>query len=151
VELELAETVSTRTIKRGDTFALKLAAPLIVDGRVLIPAGVAGVGQVVDAGKPGLGGRPAKLVLAARRLEFDGREAPLRGFFLGGTGADNTEATAVTVALVGIAGFLIQGGHVEIPAGTRARAKLAQDFTSSQPPAPTPLVQNSSAERGSYD
>jgi hypothetical protein len=93
VELELAETVSTRTIKRGDTFALKLAAPLIVDGRVLIPAGVAGVGQVVDAGKPGLGGRPAKLVLAARRLEFDGRQAPLRGFFLGGTGADNTEAT----------------------------------------------------------
>ena len=65
VQVELAQDVGTATQKAGDTFALRLAAPLIVDGRVLLRAGTPGVGEVIQASGPGMGGKAAKLVLAA--------------------------------------------------------------------------------------
>lgn len=156
IVLELDETVSTRTIKRGDTFALKLAAPVASGGFEVIPAGVAGVGQVVDVGRAGLGGKPAKLVLAARWLNLSGQKIPLRSFFVGGAGKDNTDTVMFATLAVGIAGFLVSGGEVIIPKGTLARAKLSQDFTPSaqvaapsanstapSPTAPSPTAPNS--------
>ena len=42
VELELAQEVSTKTVKSGDHFAVRLATPVVVDGQVLAPAGASG-------------------------------------------------------------------------------------------------------------
>src|SRR5580704_1804501 len=69
VQVELVDRLSTKTVKTGDTFALQLAAPLIVNGEVVLPAGALGAGEVVESAKPGMGGKPAKLVLAARYLQ----------------------------------------------------------------------------------
>jgi hypothetical protein len=70
VVIQLTDLVSTRTAHAGDTFKIKLAMPIVADGHVVVPAGATGLGQVVDAGRPGFGGKPAKLVLAARKLDF---------------------------------------------------------------------------------
>jgi hypothetical protein len=127
VEIEITQLVSSKTAKIGDKFTLRLAAPIVVSGQVVVPAGVPGVGQVIDANTPGFMGAPGKLVLAARYLDFDGRRIPLRTLRLGGDGKDNTGLTFVATLAVGLPAGLIKGGNIEIPAGTFAHAKLAAD------------------------
>src|SRR5579862_3656059 len=89
VMVTLAEPVSTKIQKTGDLFRLSLAQPVVVRGQVAISAGTPGVGEVVESAKPGVGGRPAKLVLAARYLVVNGRHLPLEGLQLAAAGHNN--------------------------------------------------------------
>jgi len=149
VAIELAELVSSKTHKRGDNFALRLALPILLDGKVVVPAGTTGVGQVVDAAASGPLGRPAKLLLAARYLDFNGGQIPLRGLQLGRAGKDKSDTVmAVSFApYVGVLGLFMHGGEIEIPAGQRAQAKLAADLSPPSPPAtPAPPGANPPAE-----
>ncbi len=129
VVIELAEDVSSKRYKRGDTFAIRLGQTIVVDGHTLIPAGVIGRGEVVDAAPGGLAGRPGKLILAARFIDYNGLRVPLRGFKLAAGGRDNG---ALVLALsdlpdVGILSLAISGGNIDYPAGTWAIAKIASD------------------------
>jgi hypothetical protein len=133
VEVELVDRVDTRTAHTGDNFALRLAAPLIVDGRVVLPAGAPGIGEVVEASKRGMGGKGAKLVLAARYVGSGEARTPLQGLQLAAGGHDNTTAAQV-VGLGGIAfgplgliGLAVPGGNVTFAAGTRAIAAVGAD------------------------
>jgi hypothetical protein len=80
-----------------------------------------------------MGGKPAKLVLAARYLTPTGRrgQVPLDGLQLAAGGHSNGTAANV-IGLSGIAfgplgfvGLAVQGGNVTFPEGTSATAKLA--------------------------
>lgn len=133
IQIELVDNVSTKVQRSGDTIALKLAAPLIVDGRIVLREGTPGVGQVVEAVKPGIGGRAGKLVLAARYLSKGGQQIPLQGLQLAGAGASKANE-AQAVGLTGIAfaplGFIslaVQGGDLTFPGGSTAVAKIATD------------------------
>ncbi len=143
VELELAQEVSTKTVKPGDHFALSLASPIVVDGKVVAPAGARGEGEVIDASGGGFGGKPAKLVLAARYVEFDGHRLALHAFKLSGAGRNNSDV-AMAASFVPYAGLLaiaIPGGGVGYPAGTRASAKVAAEvILPPRPEAPPPVV-----------
>jgi hypothetical protein len=141
VTIEIAEPISTKTVKQGDTFAIRLAEPLSFEGRVVVPAGATGVGQVVDAGRAGIGGKPAKLVLAARYFEHDGKQWRLRGLKFGGAGTDRANTAMALSLAVGVVGILVHGGEIDIAPGTRADAKLAEDLpvpAVDAKPAPTP-------------
>lgn len=152
VLVELTEPLSAATAVSGAHFGLRLAEPVSLGGSVVLPAGIAGMGEVIDAKPAGFGGRPARLVLAARYLESDGVRFPLRSLKLGGGGIDNSGGAVVLTMAVGILGAAIHGGGVEYAAGTRAIAKLAADVTSrpitilpataapSAPALPTPSV-----------
>jgi hypothetical protein len=134
VVVETIELVSSRFLRTGDSFNLRLAEPLVVNGRTVAPAGAVGEGEVIDAGRPGVGGKPGKLVLAARYIQYAKVRVPLRGFHVALAGRDHSgEALAVSIA-VGLPGFFVQGGNVDVPAGTRATAKVAQKVV--LPPAP---------------
>jgi hypothetical protein len=131
VMVELAEPVSTKTHKIGDTFAIRLAEPVVIQGQVVLRAGAVGVGEVTFASKPGFGGKAAKLVLSARSLTDPGSaDLPLKGLQLTAAGRGHaTEATAlglggIAFAPLGLVGIAIHGGDVVIPAGTQATAKL---------------------------
>ena len=130
VQVELAEQVGTTVQKAGDTFALRLAAPLIIKGQVVLRAGTPGVGEVIQASKPGMGGKAAKLVLAADYLIKDGRRLPLQGLQLGAQGKGNVEAaevigiSGIVLGPIGFVGMAVQGGNVDFPKGTKALAKL---------------------------
>lgn len=126
VQIEVVPLLSTKTMKRGDRFEIRLAEPLIVDRVVLLPAGLTGGGEVVHAAGPSLGGKPGEVILAARYLDYDGRRIPLKGMKLGRAGQDNG-AASLAVSMVTPIGMFIPGGHVEIVAGSRANAKLAAD------------------------
>ena len=82
VQVELADGVSTKTQKAGDSVALRLAQPVIVNGQIVMRAGARGLGQVVESAKPGMGGKPAKLVLAARYLTVRHTRIALQGLQL---------------------------------------------------------------------
>jgi len=130
VILEVAEAVSSKVHKRGDMFALRLVSPIVVGDQVLIPAGASGRGQVIDAASAGPLGRPAKLILAARYLEVNGAQVPLRAFHLGSAGADNsnTVMAASFVPYIGIFAGFMKGGEIIIPAGALGQAKLGADY-----------------------
>lgn len=136
VMVELAQPVSTKTHKAGDTFAIRLAEPIVVRGQLVLHAGATGVGEVVESAKPGLGGKGAKLVLAARSLTLpSGAALPLKGLQLSAAGKGRAgAATALGIGGIvflpaGIAGIALHGGDVTLPAGTQATAKLAASAT----------------------
>lgn len=130
IEVELTETVSTRTHGIGARFGLRLAAPLVVGGQELIPVGVTGEGVVIDSGKGGMGGKPGKLVLAARFLTVNGTQVAIRGLSMSRAGTDRSNASmgVAMIPYVGLASILVSGGDVVITSGGRASARLAQDF-----------------------
>jgi hypothetical protein len=138
VDIEIAEPVSTRTHLPGGMFAIRLAEPIRLDGEVVVPAGVTGQGQIVDAGRAGILGKPAKLVLAARYLDWNGRRIPLRAFRWSATGVDR-DGMVTALALVPYAGVLsifIHGGEIDVPVGARAQAKLAAELAPDLPLSP---------------
>lgn len=133
VAVELLDKIAARDRKAGDVFAIRLAAPLIIDGQVAIPAGTPGMGHVVQASGPGLGGKGAKLVVSADYLSVKGGTIPLQGVQLTGTGKDHTVAADLAslggwISMpLGFVGFAVTGDDIEIPAGTAAGAKVARD------------------------
>ena len=140
--VELTEPLSSTSSKAGDHFGLRLAEPIEIGGAVVVPAGVMGQGEVIDAKPAGIGGRPGRLVLAARFLESGGQHLNLQSFKLGGGGRDNSSLAVGATIAVGLVGALVPGGGVEYPAGTRATAKIASDVTappSAPPAAPSPV------------
>ncbi len=141
VVVEIAVPVSTTTVKRGDTFAIRLVSAITFNDRVIVPAGANGVGQVVDAAPSGALGRPAKLLLAARYIEFNGAHLALHGMRLGAAGEDQTATIAAATAFVPYVGILtlfMHGGEIDIPAGTLAEAKLAVDLPAGSVTEPAP-------------
>jgi hypothetical protein len=135
VAIELVNPVGTKTMKSGFAFDIRLAAPVIVDGQVLIPAGTMGGGRVVQSSGPGIGGKGAKLVVSADYLTVPGGAVRLQSLQLTGTGKDHSMTAnvlglgGIAFAPIGIAGIAVTGDHVEIPAGTIASAKIAETLT----------------------
>ena len=150
--IELAEPVSSRTINRGDMFKIRLSTPVMLGDRTVIPAGVSGMGQVVDAAPSNTLGRPAKLLLAARYLDVDGTHVPLRAMQLGRVGTDETGVAfaASFVPYAGILSVFIHGGEIEIPAGTMARAKLGADVPAPSATAPAAAQPASPTNQGDH-
>lgn len=128
VSLEILADIGSETSTSGDRFPLRLAKPILVDGEEAIPAGTAGMGEVVHAKKRGGSGAGGELIVAARYLEFDGRQLPLRSMRVAVIGLDQMEKAQVMTALVGVFGMSVEGRDVEIRSGRLADAKTAQDF-----------------------
>jgi hypothetical protein len=135
VELEITEAISSKTRRRGERFGLRLRAPLLVDGAVALPAGTPGVGEIIHADHAHGGGKPGELLLAARYLEYAGVRIPLRGFRIGATGKDRSDA-ALTAGIIALGPFahFIHGGEVEVPVAAAAQARLSGDVA--LPPEP---------------
>lgn len=128
----LVDPLSSKVQKAGDKFRIQVDAPVILGGKEVLSVGDQGMGEVIDAAPPGMGGRAGKLVLAAHYIDHHGIRVPLRAFKLGGSGSGHGgESIAVGIALsavsplASIAALSIEGGQVEYPAGTKATAKIA--------------------------
>ena len=142
VEVELAEPLSSKTATQGQRFSIRLAAPLLdTDGRVIIPPGASGEGEVIHARKAGFAGKAGEMIVAARFIRCGPIEVPLGRFKFGGTGenrsgsagaVNSVAAGASVVAPVAAVGsviaFMIKGGQIEIGSGVRGVAKLKEDL-----------------------
>jgi hypothetical protein len=135
VQVELVDEVSTAAQKAGDTVALRLAAPVVVDGRVVLRAGTPGVGKVIDSAGPHIGGKAAKIVLDASYLTSGRSRVPLKGLQLARSGRDRSKISqglgvaGLAVAPLGIIGIGVPGGEAVIPSGAVGNAKVASAVT----------------------
>jgi hypothetical protein len=124
VQLQTAELISSNSVKTGNSFSLQLAEAITISGRVIVPALTVGNGEIIDAARGGYGGKPGKLVLAARAIEYHGIRIPIHGFHLTGSGPGANISDAID-ALNGMGGI---GYHdIELPRGTRGTAKVSAD------------------------
>lgn len=126
--------VGSKMSKAKDFFPIKLAQAVEIDGVEVLPAGIAGEGQVVHAQKSGFGASAGELILAARYLEHGGRRIPLRSFKfieegddLPFKGKDNSGVAIAATAVLLPLGFLIGGGNTTVEPGTLATAKFRAD------------------------
>lgn len=124
--LELLDPISSANSKRGDRFRLRLADPVLFDDIVVLPAGTEGVGEIVHAERSRGGGKPGELLLAARHLSYQGQSIKLRSLKLGGSGRDTSHVALAVATGAGPFAHFIHGKEMEIPAQTRALAKLAE-------------------------
>ncbi|UYV15272.1 hypothetical protein [Porphyrobacter sp. ULC335] len=148
IDKELGSKIS----QTGETFPIRLAQAVSVEGVEVLPAGITGQGEVVHAKKAGLAGAAGELVLAARYLDLNGRRIELRSFrFMEagetslGKGQDNTGVSSMTTAIAGPIGFFIGGGNTNVMPGTIANAKTRNDELFERP-APAEAVPAESAE-----
>ena len=135
VSIEILAQVSSKTSKSGDTFPIRLAAPIVLNGKELVPAGAAGWGEVVHAKKSGGMGAAGELVLAARYVDVEGQRLPLRSLNLAAAGKSNIHkvdainaGSAAAPLPIGLLGFFITGGEVAIARGTVVQAKTRACF-----------------------
>ncbi|MEQ1810236.1 MAG: hypothetical protein ABL889_09930 [Terricaulis sp.] len=130
VQLEITEALSSRSSQQQQLFGLRLAEPIIVDGRELVPEGAIGGGEVIDAHASAFGGRQGRLIISGRFIEINAQRARIRGMQITRAGEDrgNTALAVSMIPYAGVAGIFIQGGEVDIPIGARGTARLAEDF-----------------------
>lgn len=135
VVFEFVTPLSSKTAKADQMFPIRLLRPIVVDGRILVPAGTMGEGQVIQAAKSGWGGKAGELVVTARYLEVDGVRIPLRRFRMGqpDTGEDRKDEAFAATMVVPLAGFFMNGGEKTVVPGTRANAIVAADTEISLP------------------
>lgn len=128
VELEIVTPASSKTSRQGEQIEIRVAEPVLVDGRVVLPAGTSGYAEVIQVSHRAIGGKPGELTLGLPYLTLSGQRIGLKRLRFGSiAGADRTQQAEIAMALVGIAGGLITGGSVDIKGGTRANAVLITD------------------------
>ena len=128
IMIQLDAPVSSRTAVRGDMFPISLAESVRVDGVEIIPAGIAGEGQVVHSAGTGFGGRAGELIVAARYLMWGDRRIPLRGMRISTAGRNNTAEAIAVGQLIPFGGLFVTGTSVDLPAGQIAIARFAEDI-----------------------
>jgi len=115
--------------------ALKLALPLVVDGRTVAPAGARAFAEVVQASKSGLMGKAGELTFAARYVEVGDQRIPLKRFGFGRTQGTDPSGTlqilnvaaAAALPIASVALIFVSGGNVDIKAGAPAHAVVAAE------------------------
>lgn len=73
VAVILEEALSTRTAQPGDRFHARVAAPVRVHGRIVIPRGAEIEGHVAASDPAGRGERPGRMQLTYELVRFAGR------------------------------------------------------------------------------
>jgi len=129
IEFELTEALSSQTSQQEQAFGLRLAEPIVIDGRQIVAPGALGGGEVIDAAPSAFGGRQGRLIVSGRYIEIGGQRARIRGMQITAAGAHrvNTAIAVTMIPYAGIAGIFVEGGKVEIPIGARGVARLAVD------------------------
>lgn len=129
IHITIETTLQSDHITPGDMFPIRLAAPLMIDGRELLPAGLIGQGEVIDTKKSGGGGAAGGIVTNARFLMCGAVRVPVGKMHLSAGGKDNAALSAAVSAGVGPFALFIKGRNAVIPQGAEAEAKVIADTT----------------------
>jgi len=127
VTAQMVDSVDSSVNKTGETFRASLAAPIVINNEVIVPAGTDLYLRLMDATSAGRMAGRSGLTLQLASMEFQGQPYELYSTEYQQTGASEGRRTAGTVggaAAVGaIIGGIIGGGKgAAIGAGTGAGA-----------------------------
>ena len=128
VALRLMEEITTekKSARVGQRFMLEVAAPVEVNGVVVIPAGTPAWGEVTGVRNKGMWGKSGKLDARLLYLRVDGRQIRLAGTF-DDKGVTGTAGVVGAVVLIPIAGFFMTGTSAKLPKGGAVSAFIDED------------------------
>jgi hypothetical protein len=124
----LNEELSTKTNHLGDGFSVTVLHDVVDQGRVIIPTGAIGHGEITFLTNKGGFGKPGILGIALRDLDLGGRKIALDGRYRE-EGGNNNGATLATWVAVGVFSGFIQGKAGVIPKGRELKARTGEDVT----------------------
>lgn len=125
VLIQFDEKVSSDGNRNGDQFRFHVAEDVRVGDRIVIPAGSAGIGEVIHAQKSGIAGRAGELIVAARHVTVGTRRVRLRSF-AAGTGLQHTDLATWGGILLVFPPLMIHGGVMDMPRQMMATARTAE-------------------------
>ena len=153
VALKLSEEVTTKhkDARVGQRIQLEVAAPVEVDGHVVIPAGTPAWGELTGVRNKGMWGKSGKLDAQLLFLRLNGRQIRLSGAF-DDKGVTGTAGVVGAVLLVPVAGFFMTGTSAVLPKGGAVNGFIDEDvplaFAAATPePMTVPVVAASSPQQ----
>jgi hypothetical protein len=124
---------------------MEVAAPVEVNGVVVIPAGAMAEGEITSVRNKGMWGKSGHLEARALYMRVNGRQIRLSGTF-DDKGVTGTAGVVASIALVPLAGFFVTGTSAVLPAGGQVPAFIDEDVELAITDArPAPLLINASA------
>jgi len=124
--LRLEDKLSSKTNAVGDRFAFTLDKQVTLSNGAMIPAGCQGVGEVTQANKSGMFGKPGALNVRFDYIKVGATRIPLRGT-RGSEGKGSVASVVALTALFGVAGFFVHGHNIEVMPGQIMTAYVDQD------------------------
>ena len=107
--VRLGQTISSKTAQAGQTFTGTTSAPIMIEGRTVVPSGSPVAGVVVDAKNPGKISGAGELSIRLTNLTARGTEYPLETSAISVTKKGKGSRTAKIGVLSGAGGALIGG------------------------------------------
>ena len=128
VQLTMLEEVTTekKSARVGQRFMLEVAAPVEVNGVVVVPAGTPAWAEVTEVRNKGMWGKSGKLTARLLYLRVNGRQIRLTGSF-DDKGVTGTAAVVGAVALVPVVGFFVTGTSAVLPKGGAVNGFIDED------------------------
>lgn len=123
VEIAIDRPLDSKTTQAGNRFPILLAAPIVSEGRELLPAGVRGEGEVVHAERARAGGKAGEMILAARYLDCNGTRIALGYFRMGGAGRGAAGGSMAVGLVVPFGNMLVSGENYRVAKGALATAR----------------------------
>lgn len=127
VELMAPSEVSTARATAGTIFKLRVNKPVEIDGRVIIPVGTTGYGEVLSAESSGGLGKKGAMSARLVRIQLGDANIPIEGR-VDATGRGAGSAGAA-VLLGGIVGLFHRGNNAKIKAGEVLMGFTSEDVT----------------------
>lgn len=128
VGLRFVTPVDSSTVATGTRVNFQVLADVVSGGRVVIRHGTRASGTVTEVTKPGMFGTSAKVVIGyLTTTAVDGTRVRLKDLIVSKAMVSNARVGAAGTAVAGaivlgpvglLAGALVRGGHVSVPAGT---------------------------------
>ncbi len=147
ITLRLLEEVTTKekAARVGQRIKMEVAAPVEVNGVVVIPAGSPAEGEVVSVRNKGMWGKSGHLEARVLYTRVNGRQIRLTGSF-DDKGVTGTAGVIGAVAFVPVVGFFVTGTSAVLPMGGEVPAFIDEDVQLAMvASAPAPMVVETAA------
>jgi hypothetical protein len=129
VALTMSEGLTTKgkNLRVGQRFQMEVAAPVMVNGQVVIPAGSPATGEVTEVRNKGMWGKSGAINARVLYVRANGRQIRLTGQ-LDDKGKTGTAGVVGAIAILPIAGFFTTGTSAVIPLGAPVTAFVDEDL-----------------------
>jgi hypothetical protein len=124
--LKFAEDLTSKTAAEGDPVNFVLDGDLKVGDVVVAKSGSKAVGEVTQAHKAGMMGKPGELSVRIDYIRVGPTKVHLRGS-KGKEGQNATTSTVVLTVLFGPIGLIKHGHDIDIKAGSPLKVFVADD------------------------
>jgi hypothetical protein len=131
--------LSSATANAGDTFPIVSDEEIRLPDGTVIPAGYSGKGEVLQAEKSGMLGKPGQLSIRLDYLKIGGVHIHLRAN-KANEGKSNVTTMVVTTVLLSGLGLFIHGHSMVFPKGQPITAYVDDDAVLMLPIAPPPQL-----------